>query len=85
MQTLLTYEILIVDKVMFQAEVLVLGVVNMSSLTVPLGPQHLGFSFELDAQRVHLAVFGHLQSDLARNPVATGKSVCIIDGVIGNF
>lgn len=80
-----TREFLVVDEVMFQAEVFVLGVVNNRRLAVPLGPQHLRFPLELDEQGVYLAVFGHLQSDLTRNPVATGESVCSIDRVVGDF
>lgn len=73
------------NKVVFDAEVLVLGVVDHSNLAVPLAPQHLGFPFELHEQRVYLAVFDHLQRDMTGHPVPTRERVLRIDRVEGNF
>ncbi len=81
----LTFEVFASNKVVFNAEVLVLGVVHDSGFTVPLGPQNLGFPLEFNEQGVYLAVFGHLQLDLTRNAVSIGKSVLLINRVIGHF
>ena len=61
----LTFVVFVLDEVMFNTEVLVLGVVNNSNLAIPLGPHDSGFPFEFNHQGVYFMLFLHFQRHLA--------------------
>lgn len=73
------------NEIVFNCEVLFLGVVDDSGVPVSLAPHYLRFPLEFYGQRADLTVFGHLQRHLARNRVPVGEGVCFIYGVVGDF